>query len=300
MSQSASKYYRVPKHYVFLPSGGKYYPEGFLTLTSSGQLPIRAMTAKDELLLKNPDALLNGDAIIKVIESCVPEVSSPKDLYAPDMEVILMAVFSASYDKSLETKLTCEKCLKESTYHVPVEQLIRQVSEMEELPAKVEHTIQTPENLIKYTVDVIPYTYDIITLAGMTELSHAQLLNSLLDTGATEEERLKAYNTAFREMTSYYLETVIKTVTKVTITDSELDEDIIIEDKNELEDFIYGTEKQLIDKIQDKVKELNSSGIDTTFGVTCPNNKCNHEWRANMDFDAARFFAKRSSQGTPR
>ena len=67
-----SGYYRQPKIYIRLPSGGEYYPEGALDVSENGDYPVFAMTAKDELMLKTPDALLSGESTVEVIKSCVP------------------------------------------------------------------------------------------------------------------------------------------------------------------------------------------------------------------------------------
>ena len=59
-----SSFYRAPKLYAKLPSLGKYYSEDIIEMPDSGELPVFAMTANDELLMKNPDALLNGEAVV--------------------------------------------------------------------------------------------------------------------------------------------------------------------------------------------------------------------------------------------
>jgi hypothetical protein len=53
-----SDYFRQPGTYITLPSNGRFYKDK-LTLSDSGELAIYPMTAKDELRLKNPDALFN-------------------------------------------------------------------------------------------------------------------------------------------------------------------------------------------------------------------------------------------------
>ena len=62
-----TKYFRQPKIYLRLPSKGRYYPAGSLDMPDSGELPVYAMTAKDELMFKTPDALLNGESVVEVI-----------------------------------------------------------------------------------------------------------------------------------------------------------------------------------------------------------------------------------------
>ena len=58
-----SAYFRAPKLYTTIPSGGKFYDENIMTVPDNGELAIFPMTTKDELMLKNPDALLNGEAV---------------------------------------------------------------------------------------------------------------------------------------------------------------------------------------------------------------------------------------------
>lgn len=66
------KYFRQPKIYLSLPSNGKYYPAGSLEISETGEYPVFPMTARDEIMIKTPDALLNGEATVAVIKSCIP------------------------------------------------------------------------------------------------------------------------------------------------------------------------------------------------------------------------------------
>ena len=96
------KYFRQPKIYLSLPSKGKYYPPGALEMTESGELPVYAMTAKDELLFKTPDALLNGEATVEVIRSCIPAIKNPWMMPSIDSDAVLIAIRLATYGEKLE------------------------------------------------------------------------------------------------------------------------------------------------------------------------------------------------------
>ena len=37
------------------------------------------MTPKDKMAIRNPDALLNGDAVIRVVKSCIPNIKKPEE-----------------------------------------------------------------------------------------------------------------------------------------------------------------------------------------------------------------------------
>ena len=78
------QFYRTPKVYVQLPSRGRFNKVNSEAMT--GEVPVYAMTSKDELLMKNPDALLNGDAVVGVIKSCVPSITDTKNLPVCDVD----------------------------------------------------------------------------------------------------------------------------------------------------------------------------------------------------------------------
>ena len=59
-----TKFYRVPKLYVALPSKGTFYAPGAVETAVNGEVAVFAMSAVDEMLLRTPDALLNGDSLL--------------------------------------------------------------------------------------------------------------------------------------------------------------------------------------------------------------------------------------------
>ena len=100
-SNPLQKYFRQPKLHVRLPSGGKYYPPGALDLPESGEVAIYPLTAKDELLLKTPDSLMNGTATADVIKSCVPQIKQPWYMPSLDVDALIMAIRIATYGENM-------------------------------------------------------------------------------------------------------------------------------------------------------------------------------------------------------
>ena len=117
MQQNPLKqYFRQFKIYLKLPSGTTYYPQDAVQFTDSGEIGILPMTGKDELALKNPDALLNGEALIEVIKSCVPGVKNPRVLLSNDIDALITAIRFATFDDGLETLLHCPECNHENLF----------------------------------------------------------------------------------------------------------------------------------------------------------------------------------------
>ena len=105
-----SAYFRAPKLWTNIPSSGKFYDADVITIPESGEFAIYPMTTKDELVLKNPDALLNGEAVATLIKSCVPEVKQPKKLFSADVDALLIAIRGASGGDLVEVNAECPEC----------------------------------------------------------------------------------------------------------------------------------------------------------------------------------------------
>ena len=105
-------------------SGDPYSRVACETLTTTNKVVLAGEVRgpkinKDDLLTKNPDALLNGDAVIKLVKSCVPNVKNPGELLAPDMEAILIAIRQASSkEKYMEVNRNCPECDEPNTFNL--------------------------------------------------------------------------------------------------------------------------------------------------------------------------------------
>lgn len=97
---------------VKLPSNGNWYDDGMVKLNPIGELNILPMVPKDEIIMKNSEALLSGDAMIEVIKSCCPEIKEPRKLFYPDVNVIMLGIQKATYGNDMPIKSMCPKCVE--------------------------------------------------------------------------------------------------------------------------------------------------------------------------------------------
>ena len=110
------KFYRQPKLYISLPSSGNYYPVGALIPTETNQYPVYAMTAKDEITMKTPDALLNGQSTVDLIQSCIPNITNAWVVPSIDIDALLIAIRIASYSENIDVELTLPNTTITKTY----------------------------------------------------------------------------------------------------------------------------------------------------------------------------------------
>ena len=100
-------FFRNPGLYISLPSGGAFYEPGTVKFDRGEELAVYPMTAQDEMITRSPDALLNGDAVYKVIASCVPGILQPMDLTAKDAQALMIAIRCTTYGEDQEIDQTC-------------------------------------------------------------------------------------------------------------------------------------------------------------------------------------------------
>ena len=110
MNNPLSNYFRQPKLYIKLPSHGEFYAEGSLDRSDIDEYAVYAMTAKDELMFKTPDALMNGQATVEVIKSCVPAIKNPWQMPSIDLDAVLIAIRLATYGENLDVSSSCPSC----------------------------------------------------------------------------------------------------------------------------------------------------------------------------------------------
>ena len=122
-------YFRKPEVYISLPSRGNYYKPGILDLPPNGEIGIFPMTARDELVLKTPDALLNGASTVEVINSCVPAITDAWEIPSVDMDALLIGIRIATYGENMDITVGCGECQEKNEYSVELTNLMDQTKE---------------------------------------------------------------------------------------------------------------------------------------------------------------------------
>ena len=100
-SNPLNKYFRQPAIYISLPSGNTYPPH-VVEPTQTGELAVMPMTAKDEIKFKTPDALMNGQGVVDVIQSCIPAIKDAWQVRSYDIDTVLIAIRIATYGETMD------------------------------------------------------------------------------------------------------------------------------------------------------------------------------------------------------
>jgi hypothetical protein len=268
-------YFRQYKLFLKLPSGRSYYDPGAITFTDTDEIGIMPMTGKDELILKNPDALLNGEALIEVIRSCAPAVSNPRLLLTNDIDAIITAIRYATYNDALETELTCPECSHKNTFKLDIQYSLNNMTYLE-----TEYVANLESGL---SVFVKPYGFPELLRGLHAQFEQSKLTRAIENEAISEEARLKLFASAFKELSQVTYDLMLNSIIKVVDESNSIN----VSNKTDIKEFLQNIDKKSVDKISDLIKEINQIGIKKSFTAVCE--KCNHNWESEVDFNPVNF-----------
>jgi hypothetical protein len=279
-----SEYFRSPKLYVKLPTGGKFYTKDIVEYPESGELPIFPMTAKDELIMKNPDALLNGEAVIQLIKSCVPNVKNVRRLISNDVDVLLVAIQGATSGDDIEVSAPCPGCDEAVTGIASVEGAIETMAVLEKA-----YTVETEQGL---KIEVKPLEYSNTIKAGIASFQSSRSLQVMSEM-PDDMDKLKLFNESFVKMADMNYQLIVAAVHSVTIGKGE--DANTITDRDHIKEFLDNCESSVGASIEQSVAEINKIGIQKTMMFECDKDSCKvkdkpKEFEAAISFDPVNFF----------
>lgn len=271
-------FYRSPKLYTKLPSLGKFYTDDVVDMPSTGELPVYAMTAKDEMIMKNPDALLNGEAVAQVVASCVPAVKKPRELIGNDVETLLVAIQGATAGDDIEVSAKCTNCETEINSVASIETALESMTILED-----QYIVELDTGL---KVTVRPFTYESTVRAGIANFQSTRSLQGLQ--GIEDElEQLKAFNQSFMQIAALNFDLIVDSVSSIAGTDTD-GEEFVVSDRAAIREFLENSDSKVGKKIESEIDAVNKLGINKTVQLECE--ECNNVFETDIGFDPVNFF----------
>jgi hypothetical protein len=271
-------FFRQPKIYINLPSKGRFYPEGSLQKSDTGDYPVFAMTAKDELLFKTPDALLNGSATVEVIKSCVPAIIDPWKMPSIDLDAVLIAIRLATYGAEMDVTTSCPACNEEEDKAADLRQLLDNLRDLE-FTEKIEISSEM-------TIFIKPMAYAEISKASIKTMEQQRIFSIVNDENISDEDKVKMFQVSFVKLTDITIDVVAECISKVETSQGSTTDAAFIKE------FLSNTERTVFDKINEQVKSMQvkskMKALDTTCGA------CGHPYKLEISFDQSDFFGNGS------
>ena len=272
-SNPLSAYFRQPKLYLTLPSEGKYYADGALDLSVNGEYPVYAMTAKDELIFKTPDALLNGQATVELIRSCIPAIKDPWGMPSIDLDACLIAIRIATYGEGMDFDSQCPSCSHENTYEMNLLGYLDQVKSF-----KYNDTVSLPPLEIKLR----PYNYREVTKASLQALEQQKIYQVINDENLDDEEKLNQFGQSFVKLTDLTIDIVARCIAAIETPEG------VVTDQDQILEFINNAPKDVFNTINDQIKIMREQIDLKVQDVKCA--ECGTSYQITLTMDQTNFF----------
>jgi hypothetical protein len=239
-----SGFMRQPKIYIKLPSNGAYWPEGSLNVTDTGEYPVYSMTAKDEILLKIPDALMNGQAVVDVIQNCIPNVINAWNTPVIDLDVLLIAIRLATYGENMDTPIKIGDLELEYTIdlHVVMDSLMSRITWNPAVPINSD-----------ITVFVKPLTYKDLTNVNIQSFETQKIMSVVNDENLSEDDKIKLFQESFKKLSTYTIEAVTKSIDRIDTNQGSTN------DPSFISEFINNSDKEIFNTVQKHIEQLNEN-----------------------------------------
>jgi hypothetical protein len=272
-------HFRAPKMFTRLPSGGDFYTDGVVTLSVTGELEIYAMTSRDEIMMRNPDALLNGESVAQIVTSCVPAVKKPRELLGADVDALMVAIQGATFGDEVKVEAKCPEC---GNTVVGAGSVQASLATMKDVPKDVK--VVTDDGL---TIELRPVTYETTIAAGVSNFQNARSMQSIANI-EDDMEKLKAFNDSYMKMAELNFLVILDSIYSISGMDDE-DEEFIVTDRDNIREYMENCSSDIGKKVTEQVNLLGEAGIDKNVKIQCQEESCGHVFDTNLEFDPVNF-----------
>ena len=242
-SNPLQKYYRQPIIYIKLPSGGRYYPKDVFTPTETGDIPILPMTVKDELAFKTPDAMINGQATVDVIKSCVPNLLDPWKMVNYDTDAVLLAIRIATYGETMDISFRVPGTDEEQSHSLNLPALLEDLGK-----ANIEDQTTTSKG---FKIEIQPLDYRTLTKIQIARFEQQKMYGTIDSSAMTEEQKQTAFAKSFETLNTVNFSLLVDSIKSITTPEGNK-----VVDRAQIIEFCNKADTKTITEIQEKLSDL--------------------------------------------
>jgi len=232
---------RQPKIYIRLPSKGEYWPEGSLETNETEEYPVYSMTAQDEMLLKIPDALMSGQAVVDVIQHCMPSIKNAWHTPSIDIDVILIAIRLATYGEMMKTPIKIGD--------VEMDYVVDLRTVMDSLQQRITWIPYIAVN-DELTLHIRPVNYKQLSQAAIQTFETQKIIQLSNNEEMSEDDKVKLFKDSFSKLTNITIGTISSTIYKIDSSNGSTDNPAFIKE------FIDNVDKGIFDQVQKHLETL--------------------------------------------
>jgi hypothetical protein len=263
--------------YLKLPSDGQHWPAGSLDMPPNRELPVLPMTAIDEITYRTPDALFNGNSVINVIQSCIPDIRNAWKIPSVDLNTALIAIRIASVGQDMDVDTTCPSCGHSESYSVNLNQLL------DSMPRPDYSEVINYGDLEVYFK---PIDYETQNQINILQFEQQKIIQSVQDSDKSEDDKITMLNQALGQITKVTVRAIASSISGIRTPAA------LVSDTVYVEEFLNNCDRSLFNKIRDQAIKLRADSEIPPMKMSC--SECTHNYEQPIIMDSANFFGRAS------
>ena len=252
MNNPLETYFRQPSIYITLPSGGTFWPEGSIDMGDNNEIAVYPMTARDEIIMKTPDALLSGKSTVEVIKSCCPQIKDPWMMPTLDLDTVLIAIRIASYGEQMavSTEVPVTKTRLDTEIN-----LVDALDRIDK--SKPDTTVLLSSGL---ELTLRPTTYKVMTQLALRVFDEQKMVQTVQDSTLSEDEKTAKYTETFNKVANYSVDEMLDCIVSIKTPDEE-----VIAEPGYIKEFVNNIDLATAKQIRDRINSIKQHGILKPF-----------------------------------
>jgi hypothetical protein len=259
-----------------LPSAGKFYPQGTLDISVTGEIPVYPMTIKDEILLKTPDALMNGAGMRDMIASCCPSIKDPWHIPLVDLDSILIAIRLASYGPGMDMSSNCTHCGADNEHTIDLRGVLDNIA-----PLKQYNESNVLNDLL---FKLKPQTYNDLNRIGLISFEQQKLMNVISNSELSDEDKKARFQESFDKLTDLNINTLVSCIQSITTETG-----TVVEESMLIQDFLNNTDRKTYEAVKELIESTVVANAMEPVELVC--DECHEKYKVKVEFNQTSFFA---------
>jgi bacterioferritin-associated ferredoxin len=280
MSQSNNplkQFFRQPAVYIKLPSSGEYWEQGAVNIPETQELPVYPMTAIDEITYRTPDALFNGQAVVDVIQSCIPDIKNAWAAPVTDINSVLVAIRIASYGHEMEVGTECPACNTQDNFLLDLRSVLDQL-----------HSPDFSSTVKQGDLEIVfkPMTYRHQNQSNVEQFENQRMIRLIPESDLPDDEKLSRMTNIMKSITELTIKALKYSIAGIRTPGA------FVTDSAHVEEFLHHCDRAVFTAIRDHAVELRQQTELKPVSLTCSH--CENKYNQQLSLDMANFFAPAS------
>lgn len=275
-----AKHFRQPAIHFRLPSGGKFWPDGSIDLPLSGEIPIYPMTTRDEITIRTPDALMNGESIVSIIHSCCPNIKDAWKMPSIDVDATLIAIRIASYGQMMDIDTVCPNpaCKNDNRHSMDLTGVLDTIRSPNYNP---------PVEVQGLKIKLRPQSYFEGNKTNMLSFEEERIMSIATNDTMSDAEKNKMFQEHMQKLVSINIDIITAGTESIEIEDG-----TVVTDAGFINEFYNNADNKIIRKVRDRFDEYAKQMALPKPKVVCE--ECSTEYPVEITFDYTNFFGEAS------